>query len=50
MDISGIGKMAEAAKSIIGMFFRDKTEEEKAKLAASLALIQTQIDIDKAEA
>ena len=32
------------------MFFPDKTEEDKAKLAASLALIQTQTDIDKAEA
>jgi hypothetical protein len=50
MDISGIGTAAEAAKSIIGMFFPDKTEEDKAKLAATLALIQTQTDIDKAEA
>lgn len=32
------------------MFFPDKTEEDNAKLAASLALIQTQTDIDKAEA
>ncbi len=50
MDISGIGTAAEAAKGIIGMFFPDKTEEDKAKLAASLALLQTQTDIDKAEA
>ena len=50
MDITGIGTAAQAAKNIIGMFFPDKTEEDKAKLAASLALIQSQTDIDKAEA
>jgi hypothetical protein len=50
MDLTGIGTAAEAAKGIIGMFFPDKTEEDKAKLAASLALIQSQTDIDKAEA
>tara|TARA_R110000868_G_C10799763_1_gene756976 strand:+ start:615 stop:1004 length:390 start_codon:yes stop_codon:yes gene_type:complete len=50
MDITGIGAAAEAAKSIIGMFFPDKTEAEKAQLAASLALIQGQLDTNKAEA
>lgn len=50
MDITGLGTAAEAAKSIIGMFFPDKTEEDKAKLAASLALIQAQTDINKVEA
>ncbi|QHQ29130.1 3TM-type holin [Xanthomonas albilineans] len=50
MDISGIGTAAEAAKSIIGMFFPDKTEQDKTKLAATLTLIQTQTDIDKAKA
>lgn len=50
MDLTGIGEAATAAKGILGMIFPDKTEEEKAKLAASLALIQAQTDIDKAEA
>jgi hypothetical protein len=50
MDITGIGEAATAAKSILGMIFPDKTEQEKAQLAASLALIQAQTDIDKAEA
>jgi len=49
-DLSGLGEVATAAKGIIGMFFPDKTEEEKAQLAASLALIQGQTDINKAEA
>jgi|SRR3974390_942064 len=50
MDIAGIGAAATAAKGILGMFFPDKTEEEKAKLASALALLQSQTDIDKAEA
>jgi hypothetical protein len=50
MDITGIGTAAEAAKSIIGMFFPDKTAEDQAKLAASLALIQAQTNINLAEA
>lgn len=50
MDITGIGAAATAAKDILGMIFPDKTEEDKAKLAATLALIQAQTDIDKAEA
>jgi hypothetical protein len=50
MDVTGLGAVADAAKGIIGMFFPDKTEEEKAKLAASLALIQGQMDVNKNEA
>lgn len=50
MDITGIGEAAQAAKGIIGMFFPDKTEEERAQLAASLALIQAQTDTNRAEA
>lgn len=50
MDITGLGTAAEAAKGIIGMFFPDKTETEKAQLAASLALIQAQTDTNKVEA
>jgi len=50
MDLTGIGQAATAAKDILGMIFPNKTEEEKAQLAASLALIQAQTDIDKTEA
>ena len=50
MDITGVGAVADAAKGILGMIFPNKTEEEKAQLAAALALIQSQTDIDKAEA
>jgi hypothetical protein len=50
MDITGIGTAAEAARGIIGMFFPDKTEQEKAQLAASLTLLQQQTDTNKMEA
>jgi Holin of 3TMs, for gene-transfer release len=50
VDLTGLGDVATAGAKILGMIFPDKTEEEKAKLAASLALIQAQTDIDKAEA
>jgi hypothetical protein len=50
MDITGIGAAATAAKGILGMIFPDKTEEERAKLSAALALVQAQTDINKAEA
>lgn len=49
-DLTGLGEAATAAKGIIGMFFPDKTETEKAQLAASLALIQAQTDTNKVEA
>lgn len=50
MDVTGLGEAAQAAKGIIGMFFPDKTEEEKMQLSAALALIQAQTNIDIAEA
>lgn len=50
MDITGIGAVATAAKDILGMIFPNKTEEEKAQLAAALAMIQAQTDINKVEA
>jgi len=50
MDITGIGTAAEAAKSILGMFFPDKTQQERDQLAASLALLNAQTNIDQAEA
>jgi len=49
-DLTGLGTAAEAAKGILGMFFPDKTQQERDQLAASLALLNAQTDIDKAEA
>jgi hypothetical protein len=50
MDITGIGAAATAAQKVLSMIFPDKTAEEQSKLAATLALVQAQTDIDKAEA
>lgn len=50
VDLTGIGEAATALKGIMGMFFPDKTEEERTKLAGVLAMFQAQTDIDKAEA
>lgn len=49
-DVSGIGEVASAAKGILGMFFSDKTEEEKARISAAFALMQGQLDVNKVEA
>jgi hypothetical protein len=50
MDITGLGAVADLAKTVIGAIFPNKTEEEKAQLAAALALVQGQLDTNKAEA
>jgi hypothetical protein len=50
LDLTGIGSVATAAQKILGMVFPDKTEEEKDKLAAALAMLQAQTNIDQAEA
>jgi hypothetical protein len=50
MDITGIGSIADLAKTAIQTIWPDKTEQEKAQLAAAVALVQGQLDINKAEA
>jgi Holin of 3TMs, for gene-transfer release len=50
MDVTGIGEVATAAQKILGMIFPDKTQEEKDKLAAAMAMLQSQTAIDQAEA
>lgn len=50
MDLIGIGETATAASKILGMIFPDKTEAEKNQMAAALAMVTAQTDINKAEA
>ena len=50
LDMSGIGEAATSVQKILGMFFPDKTQEEKDKLAGIIGLITQQNDINKAEA
>ena len=37
-------------ETVVGRIWPDKTEQERAQLAAALALVQGQVDINKAEA
>jgi hypothetical protein len=50
IDVTGLGAVATSAQKILGMIFPDKTAEETSKLAAALALVQGQTNIDAAEA
>jgi hypothetical protein len=50
MDITGLGSIADLAKTVVNKIWPDKTEEEKQQLAAALTLVQGQLDINKTEA
>jgi hypothetical protein len=57
LDALGIGAIADLAKDLVGRFFPDKTETEKANMALILttmqnqmAMNQGQMDINKLEA
>ena len=50
LDITGLGSVADLASTVISKIWPDKTEAEKAQLAAAVQLVQGQIDINKVEA
>jgi hypothetical protein len=57
LDALGIGAIADLAKDLVGRFFPDKTEQEKAQMSLILttmqnqmAMNQGQMDINKIEA
>ena len=50
LDVAGFGAVADLATSLINRFFPDKTEQEKAQMVATMAIIQGQLDANKAEA
>jgi hypothetical protein len=50
IDIAGLGSVADLATSVINKIWPDKTEQEKAQLAAALTVIQGQLDANRAEA
>ena len=41
-DVTGIGTAATAVEKILGMFFPDKTQEERDKMAAAFNVLQLQ--------
>jgi hypothetical protein len=49
-DLTGFGSVAELAGKAIDRIWPDKTEQEKAQLAAAVTLVQGQLDVNKAEA
>lgn len=50
MDITGLGAVADLAKTVVSRIWPDKTAEEQANLAAALTMVQGQLDANKAEA
>lgn len=49
-DLTGIGAAVTGVKDILGMFFPNKTEEERMQIANAFSIIQGQLDANKAEA
>lgn len=49
-DLTGLGSVADLAKDVIGRIWPNKTEQEKAEIAAALVVVQGQLDVNKAEA
>ena len=50
VDITGLGAVADLVTTTINKIWPDKTEQEKAQLAAALTIVQGQLDINRAEA
>lgn len=49
LDIAGIGSAVTGVKDILGMFFPNKTEEDKNKMIQAFQLIQLQQQADQAQ-
>lgn len=50
MDTTGVGAVANLATSVIGRLWPDKSEQERAQLAAALTIVQGQLDANREEA
>jgi hypothetical protein len=49
-SFTGIGEVAGLATTVIEKLWPNKSEQERAELAASVALVQGQLEVNKAEA
>lgn len=49
-DLTGIGAVADLAGKVVDRFFPNKTEQERAEMAAAMVIVQGQIDTNKVEA
>lgn len=50
IDIAGLGSVADLVTTTINKIWPDKTEQQKAEIAAALVLVQGQLEINKVEA
>lgn len=50
LDFTGLGSVANLATTVIDKIWPNKTEQEKAELAAAITIVQGQLDINKIEA
>lgn len=50
MDATGVGAVANLATSVIGRLWPDKSEQERAQMAAALTIVQGQLDANREEA
>lgn len=49
-DLTGLGSVADLAGKAIDRIWPNKTEQEKAELAAAVTVVQGQLEVNKAEA
>jgi len=50
IDLTGLGSVADLATTVIGKIWPDKSAQEQQQLAAAVAMVQGQLDINKVEA
>jgi len=50
LDITGLGSIAELVTTTVNKIWPDKTEQEKAEIAAAVQTVVGQLDINKQEA
>ncbi len=49
-DVTGIGSVADLAKTVIDKIWPNKSEQEKAELQAAMLVVQGQLAVNQAEA
>ena len=50
IDVTGVGAVADLANTVIGRLWPNKSEQERAQMAAALTIVQGQLDTNRAEA
>ena len=50
LDVAGVGAVADLASNVINKIWPDKSEQERAQLAAAVSIVQGQLEINRVEA